>query len=183
MICLEFQKYRIYFNGTVETLDPNETHTLLLLGLTPNQISTSKITEDINQHNLLVEDSCEKICLSPNADSVFASVTPVKYQIPIEYLSIDLNAYVMQCYRNTLQGESESQIAIARINTELNEISKRGIEDLFKAIIFIVDRFQETNTVFGVGRGSSCACYVLFLIGLNLVDPLKYDIPIDEFFH
>jgi DNA polymerase III alpha subunit len=33
-----------------------------------------------------------------------------------------------------------------------------------------------------VGRGSSVASYVLFLIGVHKIDPIKYELPIEEFF-
>ena len=55
--------------------------------------------------------------------------------------------------------------------------------EFVKTVIFIVDTFKEAGIVWGVGRGSSCASYILFLLGLHLVDPIKFDISMDEFFH
>jgi DNA polymerase III alpha subunit len=40
---------------------------------------------------------------------------------------------------------------------------------------------REHGVVWGVGRGSSVASYVLFLIGIHKIDSLYYDLPIDEF--
>jgi DNA polymerase III alpha subunit len=40
---------------------------------------------------------------------------------------------------------------------------------------------RANNIVWGVGRGSSVASYVLFLIGIHKVDSLYYDLPIEEF--
>jgi DNA polymerase-3 subunit alpha len=180
---LDLKGYRIYFDGTVEAHDPEKTHELLLLGLKPAQVSTKELTEDLALHNSLVDDNDEKISLSHNAEQIVDAITPELYRIPVEYLNINLREFTLAKYRALLSGEPESQIALDRINTELEEINKRGIENLFKTIIYVVDRFKESGTVFGVGRGSSCACFILYLLGLNLVNPLKYDIPIDEFFH
>lgn len=44
----------------------------------------------------------------------------------------------------------------------------------------LIDRFKEDGVVWGVGRGSSCASYVLYLLEVNDVDPLKFDIPFSE---
>ena len=40
---------------------------------------------------------------------------------------------------------------------------------------------RENNIVWGVGRGSSVASYVLFLIGIHKVNSLKYNLDIKEF--
>lgn len=44
----------------------------------------------------------------------------------------------------------------------------------------LIDKFIENGVVWGVGRGSACASYVLYLLRINDVDPLKYDIPFSE---
>jgi DNA polymerase III alpha subunit len=40
---------------------------------------------------------------------------------------------------------------------------------------------KERNIVWGVGRGSSVASYVLFLIGTHKVDSVKYELDFNEF--
>jgi DNA polymerase III alpha subunit len=47
---------------------------------------------------------------------------------------------------------------------------------------YIVDTLRANNVVWGVGRGSSVASYVLHIIGVHKIDPIKYNIPIEEFF-
>ncbi len=53
---------------------------------------------------------------------------------------------------------------------------------LLKTMKYIVDTLRENNIVWGVGRGSSVASYVLFLLGVHKIDSVKYDLPIEEFF-
>ena len=38
----------------------------------------------------------------------------------------------------------------------------------------IPDFMRENNIVWGVGRGSSVASYVLYLIGVHRIDPTQY---------
>ena len=182
---VDLKKYRLFFNGQVEAYDSNDTHKLLLQGLAPSQISTSQLTPDIEHFNSLVETPAEMIQLSPLDDEIFKSFTPDAYLIPDEYKNLDLTTYVKSKYEEHLSnsGEQKTENAARRINIELDEIKKRNVELLFKTIIYIVDIFKQQGIIYGIGRGSSCASYILFLIGLNSVDPLKFDISIEEFFH
>ena len=43
----------------------------------------------------------------------------------------------------------------------------RGMHDLLRYMIYLVDFMRENNIVWGVGRGSSVASYVLYLIGVH----------------
>jgi len=40
---------------------------------------------------------------------------------------------------------------------------------------------RKNNLVWGIGRGSSVASYVLYLIGVHKVDSVKYNLDIKEF--
>jgi DNA polymerase III alpha subunit len=40
---------------------------------------------------------------------------------------------------------------------------------------------RDKGVVWGVGRGSSVASYVLYLIGIHKIDSLYYDLDIAEF--
>lgn len=180
---VELQKYRLYFDGTVEAHDPENTHELLLLGIAPKQVTTLSLTEDIKQHNQLVDSPDEKIKLSKQNEEVAQAFTPFAYLLPAEYLCLDLPKYVLNKLDSIPMTALQKRESLSRVERELEEIAKRNIELLFKTVIYVVDMFKQNNVVYGVGRGSSCACYILYLLGLNLVNPLKYNIPVEEFFH
>jgi len=40
---------------------------------------------------------------------------------------------------------------------------------------------RKNNIVWGVGRGSSVASYVLFLLGVHKIDSMYYELSVDEF--
>lgn len=44
----------------------------------------------------------------------------------------------------------------------------------------IVDAMINQGVAVGVGRGSSCASVVLYLLGITDINPIKYDIPFSE---
>ena len=53
--------------------------------------------------------------------------------------------------------------------------------DLLRYMIYLVDFMRKENIVWGVGRGSSVASYVLYLIGIHKVDSIQYGLDYKEF--
>lgn len=45
----------------------------------------------------------------------------------------------------------------------------------------LIQRFKQDKVVWGVGRGSSCASYLLFLMEVHDINPIKFDIDFREF--
>lgn len=68
-----------------------------------------------------------------------------------------------------------------RVIREYEEFKKRDMVDLLRFMKFFIDVLIENDIPWGVGRGSSCASLLLYLLGVNRVDPIKYDIPLEEF--
>lgn len=69
-----------------------------------------------------------------------------------------------------------------RVDQELELFIKNNMYDLLHVMKYVVDTLRENNVVWGVGRGSSVASYVLHLIGVHKIDSVKYNLPIEEFF-
>jgi DNA polymerase III alpha subunit len=69
----------------------------------------------------------------------------------------------------------------ARVLEEYDEFKQRGMLDLLKYMVYLVDFMRENNIVWGVGRGSSVASYVLYLIGVHRIDSMKYNLDWREF--
>ena len=57
----------------------------------------------------------------------------------------------------------------------------RGLWPMLKFLKYMVDTMRSKGIVWGVGRGSSVASYVLFLLGVHKIDSLKYKLDIKEF--
>lgn len=96
-----------------------------------------------------------------------------KWYIPDDYCP-DLTAMLYDMCKTEEQRD--------RVSLELELFIKHGIYDVLHVMKYIVDTLRENNIVWGVGRGSSVASYVLFLIGVHKIDSIKYKLPIEEFF-
>ena len=57
----------------------------------------------------------------------------------------------------------------------------RNLIPVLQYIKYLVDTMRENKIVWGIGRGSSLASFVLFLIGINKVNPLLHNLDIHEF--
>ena len=94
--------------------------------------------------------------------------------MPDNYKNMDIEKYVlMQC-------KTDEQIE--RVTIELEEFRQRNLTMLLRQVKYIVDTLRSNNIVWGVGRGSSVASLVLHILGVRKIDPIKYNIPLNEFF-
>jgi DNA polymerase III alpha subunit len=80
-----------------------------------------------------------------------------------------------------LYGMCTTQEQKDRVELELELFIQHGMLDLLFYLKYLVDTMREHKIVWGVGRGSSVASYVLYLIGVHKVDSLKYKLDIHEF--
>jgi DNA polymerase III alpha subunit len=68
-----------------------------------------------------------------------------------------------------------------RVKEEFRAYKERGMLDLLRYMIYLVDFMRENGIVWGVGRGSSVASYILYLIGVHKINSLKYNLDWREF--
>jgi DNA polymerase III alpha subunit len=47
-------------------------------------------------------------------------------------------------------------------------------------LITLINDFKSRNVVWGVGRGSACSSFLLYVLDIHDVNPIKYDIPFSE---
>jgi hypothetical protein len=177
----ELNRRILRFDG-VSVVEPVEVPSLLAAGIPPSRIRVSAVDLDVDLFNDRV-DSKDRLLLDRQE--------PIKisydWNIPADYLYLDLSERIFGDYllkTDALSYTEEQKVAaLERIEKELIELEKRGMQDFFRTIIYVLDTFRKNNIVWGVGRGSSCACYILFILGLHTVDCIRYDIPMSEFFH
>lgn len=68
-----------------------------------------------------------------------------------------------------------------RVLYELKLYTEYNMTKLLRCMLWLVHTFEENNVFWGVGRGSSVSSYCLYLIGLHMVDSIKYDLDVHEF--
>lgn len=83
--------------------------------------------------------------------------------------------------REFLLGLCKTELEIARVNDEMDLYESRDLIPLLQLMMYLVDHFRRNKIVWGVGRGSSVASYVLYLIGVHRIDSIKYNLSVTEF--
>jgi len=96
-----------------------------------------------------------------------------QWLMPDEYKNLDIAEYVLSL--------CESEAALQRVGEELLLYQARNLFDLLKYLKFLVDVMKSNNLIWGVGRGSSVASYVLYLLKVHRIDSLHYNLDIAEF--
>ena len=61
------------------------------------------------------------------------------------------------------------------------EFEKRDMLNLLRYMIYLVDYMRDNKIVWGVGRGSSVASFVLYLVGVHRINPIQFDLDWREF--
>ena len=93
--------------------------------------------------------------------------------MPQEYRDMDIAKWVLdQC---------ADQNELQRVGQELLMFMDRDCIDLLKYLKYLVDTMRSNNIVWGVGRGSSVASFVLYLIGVHRIHSLRHNLDIEEF--
>lgn len=92
--------------------------------------------------------------------------------IPEEYKNFNLEEFLVNaCPQQNYQ----------RLIEELEEYKSRNMMMLLKTLKYLIDTLRANNIVWGVGRGSSVASYVLFLLEVHRIDSVKYNLDWREF--
>jgi DNA polymerase III alpha subunit len=95
------------------------------------------------------------------------------WYIPESYRDLDIAKFVLD--------RCEHDYELQRVGEELLLFQERDLFPLLRYCKYLVDTMRSNNIVWGVGRGSSVASYVLFLIGIHRINSIHYDLSIDEF--
>jgi len=109
-------------------------------------------------------------------EKTFDGACQGEWFMPQNYKDINLYEYVLSRLETPA-----SDATMKRVWEELDAFKERGMHDVLRYMIYLVDFMRENDIVWGVGRGSSVASYVLYLIGVHRIDSIQYDLDWREF--
>lgn len=69
----------------------------------------------------------------------------------------------------------------SRVTQELELFIQHNMLEVLYYCKYLVDTMRDNKILWGVGRGSSVASYVLYLIGVHKIDSMRYGLSIEEF--
>lgn len=95
------------------------------------------------------------------------------WHMPQSYQQLDIAELVL----SMCDTDSELQ----RCGQELLLYQERDLFNLLRYLKYLVDVMNDNQVIWGVGRGSSVASYVLYKLGVHRIDSLHYDLDPTEF--
>ena len=95
------------------------------------------------------------------------------WNMPDKYKNLDIAKYLLDLCK--------TDVELQRVGKELLLYQQRDMFKLLCFLVYLVDTMRDNNVVWGVGRGSSVASYILYLIGVHKIDSIYYDLDVDEF--
>lgn len=141
---------------------------ILNLFMIDPHFSSVIVTED-----LYLPDNPQFVKYQPRDCETFHKENQQNWKMPEYYKNLDIADFVLK--------QCESELALQRCAEELLVYQKHDMFDLLRYLKYLVDTMRENNIVFGVGRGSSVASYVLYKIGVHRINSLKYELDFSEF--
>jgi DNA polymerase III alpha subunit len=162
----------LWFDGTTE-IDVKEINKWI----TAKKLAVNELTPDIIRYNQNVVKA-DRIILKNKLDEFDTS-----WNIPEEYKNIDIKHHVFEKLTQNTYRLQDAEITerYKRVVYELGVYLKLELFDLLRTLVFVIDKFKKHNIVWGVGRGSSVASYILFLLEVHDVDSVEYELNFNEF--
>ena len=93
--------------------------------------------------------------------------------MPEQYKKLDIAKYVLDLCSTEAQ--------LQRVGQELLLFQERNLFNLLRYLKYLVDTMRSNRLIWGVGRGSSVASYVLYLMGVHRIDSMFYELDPAEF--
>ena len=133
--------------------------------------------DDVDKFNAAMEEQglskLQKYIPLDVDQKTFDGVCQGEWFMPDEYKQLTIQNYVL----NKCKTDKE----IERVSEELKAFRERDMFNLLRYMVYLVDFMRENDIVWGVGRGSSVASYVLYLIGVHRINSIQYDLDWREF--
>ncbi len=133
--------------------------------------------EDIEKFNKQVDEfggkKLQKYIPLDVDQKTFDNVCQNEWFMPLEYKELNVEEKLI----NLCNSEEE----VKRVYEELKEFHERDMYNLLRYMFYLVDFMRKNNIVWGVGRGSSVASYVLYLIGVHRINSIQFGLDWREF--
>ena len=153
---------------------------LLMQGRTVDSLTQVVVDDTVDIEELVRLIDCPESLLTwtfPHTEETSAPEFHVAQQqnwhMPKEYCQLDIAVHVL--------GLCDSEAELQRCGQELLLYQERGLFDLLRYLKYLVDVMRTNNIIWGVGRGSSVASYVLYKLGVHRIDSLHYNLDPHEF--
>jgi len=175
---IQLSNYLLWPDGSISIDPDNVIDFIYKLSSHPDDLKrlyVTSLTPEIITYNAV---SDHKLKIKTSSDVKF----PPAWNLPEKYLSLDLDDYLLKL-ADKIEHDSLYDKRVERLSTEIFLFKQLKLDEVLRTIIYVIDKMTEKKVVWGVGRGSSCSSYLLYLMGLHEIDAVLYEIDIEDFLH
>lgn len=167
----------LFFDGDT-VIRPDQIEEFLNVDMR-GQLAVTEVTKDIDLYNQFADQ--------PITEKNDFRQLDFTWNIPEEYLNLDIDGYVIKRFREEVaknpeyfNSDVEEQYQ-QRCYNELQAYRDLDLYPILRAVIYIINTLRSNEIVWGVGRGSSVSSYVLYLVGVHDVDSVYFDLDYTDF--
>ena len=161
-------------------LDETDLCELVLQGRDLNSLQRVTVNPEVNLESLIhvLEDPDALVTWTFPSNSNLSvpdydALKQKKWHMLEQYQNMDIAEHVL--------GLCQSDAELQRCGQELMLYQERGLFNLLRYLTYLVAVMRENQVIWGVGRGSSVASYVLYLLGVHRINSMFYDLDVGEF--
>ena len=150
---------------------------MVMRGITAEHLSGMLVEPDVNLEtaSAYLEHVPELVeyAFTDMTVEEFDAMKQNSWHMPDKYKNLDIAEYILSL--------CDSDAKLQRCGQELLLFQERNLFDLLRYLKYLVDTMRSHHMIWGVGRGSSVASYVLYLLGVHRIDSIYYDLEPTEF--
>jgi len=151
---------------------------LLMQGREPGSIKRMLVDSSVNIEHMIdfvdrMPEFIKHVGDPTISMTVFDKNAQARWHMPEEYRQLDIAEYILGLCNN----EAELQ----RCGHELLLYQEKDLFNLLRYLKYLVDVMTTNKVIWGVGRGSSVASYVLYKLGVHRIDSMFYKLEPEEF--
>jgi DNA polymerase III alpha subunit len=173
---IELEDRLLWADGVI-SVSPEKLSQFIFKLASKNELTKLAVTEStaaVQEYNLLSDIKIEV------KTEILDNLFPPKWNLPETYKYLDIDEFLIGL-SDRIEQDELYDVRVQRLSYEIYLFKKLQLDEFLRMLIYVVDRLVETKSVWGVGRGSSCSSYLLFLLGLHEVDSVRYEIDVNDF--
>lgn len=158
----------------------NDICDLLMQGRTVDSLTKIVVDDTVDIDELIqhVERSTSLLTWSFPYDAKtsvqeFHAAQQQNWHMPQEDKELDIAQHILDL--------CESDAELQRCGAELLLYQEHNLFALLRYLKYLVNVMTENKIIWGIGRGSSVASYVLYKLGVHRIDSLHYNLDVQEF--
>ena len=177
-MCLQTLEKMIQNNYGEMIFNESDVCDLLMQGRNPASLNRMLVDSSINIEQMVdfVDRMPEfiKHVGDPTVNmTVFDQRAQARWHMPEEYKQLDIAEYIL--------GLCSTEAELQRCGRELLLYQEKNLFNLLRYLKYLVDVMTKNQVIWGVGRGSSVASYVLYKLGVHRIDSMFYNLEPEEF--